>query len=82
MEKCLKNESINDLNEDLFFSYSCDNIKINKPEFEKSKKFSVESIFTPNSFGFHKSWVYTPSDQYDIFKNNCPEVEDVRKLNL
>lgn len=81
IDKCLKYDTTYDLNEDLFFSYGCDNIKINKPSFEKAKKFSVESIFIPNSFGFHKSWNISPS-QYELYKNNCQEVEDVRKLNL
>jgi hypothetical protein len=66
--------------EDVFFSYQHNNIKINKPDFEKAKLFSVEQVFSKKSFGFHKAWACLNTYEYDLFKRYCPEVDIVKNL--
>jgi len=41
--------------EDWYFS----KYALNKPTFEKAKQFSIESVFSPKSFGCHKPWYFT-----------------------
>jgi len=76
IEKC----PINDEHEDVFFSYERNNIKINKPDFEKAKQFSVETVFSEKSFGFHSPWKHLNTYEYDLLKKNCPEVDIVKNL--
>jgi hypothetical protein len=44
-------------NEDVYFSLQ-HNIYLKKPTFEKSKKFSVESVYFKQPFGVHNPWRY------------------------
>ena len=43
--------------EDTFFALPCDAVKINKPSSELAKEFSMEGVYSENSFGLHKTWV-------------------------
>lgn len=54
LEKCpiLKPEP-----EDTYFALPCEAVKINKPPSLLAKEFSMESIYSENSFGLHKTWV-------------------------
>jgi hypothetical protein len=54
LEKCpiLKPEP-----EDTYFALPCSAVSIHKPSPELAKEFSMELIFSENSFGVHKSWV-------------------------
>ena len=44
----------NNLQEDVYFSQS--KINLYKPDFEKSKQFSIEQCFCEKSFGCHQPW--------------------------
>jgi hypothetical protein len=44
-------------NEDVYFSLQR-RVKLNKPNFEKAKSFSVESVFFKTPFGVHNPWAY------------------------
>ena len=44
--------------EDLYFCTNYDNIKVNKPDYEKSKRFSVEQVFSEITFACHKYWAH------------------------
>jgi hypothetical protein len=65
--------------EDIYFSIKCNKVKLNKPTFDKAKKFSIEQILNDNTFGVHKPWI----NQIDFNKliNMCPQVVELKKLN-
>jgi hypothetical protein len=65
------------LAEDIYFSIGCKNISINKPSFELAKLFSIETIYSPNSFGIHKSWNYVSN----ISDNQCTNYNQLVELN-
>lgn len=70
--------------EDRFFTNTTgDNIDIdlNIPNVEEAKQFSVETIFSDNSFGLHKPWNYLTSKELDLLKINFPELEELILLN-
>lgn len=46
--------------EDVFFSFCCQQEKLNTPKYEEAQLFSSEQVYNPNSIGFHKTWVYHP----------------------
>jgi hypothetical protein len=70
-------------NEDIFFSTNIkkNDININKPNFEDSKKFSVETIFSDISFGLHKPWLHLNNLEINIMKENFPELDELITLN-
>jgi hypothetical protein len=70
--------------EDRFFTNTCGNdigIGLNIPTIEEAKFFSVETIFSNNSFGLHKPWNYLTSEELNLLKNNFPELEELILLN-
>ena len=70
--------------EDRFFTNTCGNdigIKLNIPTIEQAKNFSVETIFSNNSFGLHKPWNYLTTMEINLLKNNFPELEELILLN-
>ncbi len=42
------------MNEDIFFSYMCKQLKYKVPTVEQAKRFSVETIYYPTPIGIHK----------------------------
>jgi len=54
LEKC----PIGEHQEDGFFSSGCDAVKPYKPTAEEAARFSIESIYAPESFGVHKPWLH------------------------
>jgi hypothetical protein len=54
LEKCPKGQH----QEDGFFSSGCDLVKPYKPSAEEAGRFSIESIYGPESFGVHKPWLH------------------------
>jgi hypothetical protein len=66
MLEILNNCRYHDMYEDVFFSQlycDCDSkIELNKPTVEEAKKFSIETTYSPESFGVHKSWEYVRED--------------------
>jgi hypothetical protein len=68
------------INEDLFFSGSRlneNNIKIHKPTPELAKQFSVESVFSTNSVGLHKPWIYFNNKQLNTLQTTFPELNNL-----
>ena len=70
--------------EDRFFTNTCGNdigIELNVPTIEQAKEFSVETIFSNNSFGLHKPWNYLTTMEINLLKKNFPELEELILLN-
>lgn len=70
--------------EDRFFTNTFGNdigISLNTPSIEQAKEFSVETIFSFNSFGLHKPWDYLSKTELNLLKNNFPELEELIMLN-
>ena len=67
-------------NEDIYFSFQ-NIIKCKKPEFEKAKTFSVETIFNENCFGVHNCWKYIQPSELDRLKELYPEINTLIELN-
>ena len=83
MLELLKNNfsfKVLNVNEDLFFSGSrlnVNNIKIHKPTAELAKQFSVESVFSTNSVGLHKPWIYFNNKQINTLQITFPELNNL-----
>lgn len=81
VEKCKNNmDGDNYINEDVVFSNGCDVIDLYKPDFDKAKEFSLETIYNDRSFGVHKIYAHLDIDTIGI-KDWCPEVVELKKLN-
>jgi hypothetical protein len=55
IKKNKETELFKKMNEDICFSLQ-KNIEVKKPDFEKAKQFSIETIFSEKSFGIHSPW--------------------------
>ena len=78
LDKC---EYKNNINEDIYFSFACDGVTLNKPEYETSKQFSVETIYNDKSFGVHKPWLYNSPQDLDKIMKFIPELNELFLLN-
>jgi len=67
--------------EDVYFSVACNKINVNKPSYEKAKKFSVEAVYNQTSFGVHKPWIFLNKYQMIDKNNYCNGVLNLRELN-
>ena len=71
-------------NEDIFFSIKSQSIPdlfVYKPDFEKAKTFSVETVLHLNSFGTHSGWKYRKSKTELLqYINSFPEVLQLLKI--
>jgi hypothetical protein len=72
---------MNTENEDLFFSFGCDKVDVYKPTFEDAKNFSIEHIYSQNSFGIHKAYNYLNNTELDKVKSYCPQIIELGELN-
>jgi len=50
--------------EDLFYCIN-HTVPMYKPTWEKAKLFSIESIYSPRTFGLHKAWKHIPVEQLE-----------------
>lgn len=64
-------------NEDYYFSLS---FKINKPDYNKAKEFSIETCYYDNPFGIHKIWKYLNQEDYNKLIKEYPEINELKKL--
>lgn len=64
------------INEDVYFSYGCKDIDINKPLLEHAMEFSIETVYSNKSFGIHKAWAHV-----NVSENQCKNYNDLVKLN-
>lgn len=55
LEKNKETELFKKMNEDICFALQ-KNVQMKKPDFEKAKRFSIETIFSEKSFGIHCPW--------------------------
>ena len=57
--------------EDHFFSIGSKTVKPFKPSAEEAREFSIEQVYTPNSFGIHKAWIHRP-EMAEQLCTDCP----------
>ena len=67
-------------NEDMYFSFQ-NTIECKKPNLEKAKTFSVETIFHENCFGVHNCWRYLNHYELNRLKELYPELNTLIELN-
>jgi len=77
----IKDENNKYLMEDRVFAYGCNDIPIYMPSYEETKKFSIESIYSTDSFGIHKAYAYLDGDEIKDVKGWCPEITKLAELN-
>ena len=76
----IKNCPYNGENEDLYFSSDkCEGLL--KPNFNKAKLFSNESIYTKHSFGVHKVWSIFSRDDLKAKIKSCDGLDTLIQLN-
>jgi len=68
LEKNKETELFKKMNEDICFSLQ-KNVEVKKPGFEKSKQFSIETIFSEKSFGIHCPWRWLSKEHMDYLIN-------------
>jgi hypothetical protein len=78
IDRCSLGENPSE-NEDLYFSRGCDAMKLNIPSFEEAKEFSIESVYSPKSFGIHKPW-NSLNEKMDAVEAHCPGVKELQGL--
>ena len=66
--------------EDTYFSLQ-NVVELKKPDFQKAKTFSVETIFNENCFGVHNCWRYLNYLEMDQLKQIYPELNTLIELN-
>ena len=68
-------------NEDGFFSRLCtDIVNIKKPTVELAKEFSIETIYSDESFGIHKPWLHIKPEQIKNINEFCPGLDELITL--
>ena len=65
------------INEDIYFSYGCNGVDINKPLIDDAKNFSIEAVYNNKSFGVHKAWNYVK-----LSDSQCKNYNELVKLNI
>jgi hypothetical protein len=79
VEKCKNNkDGENYINEDVVFSKGCDLVDLYKPNFDKAKDFSIETVDNDKSFGIHKAYAYLDTNKIGEW---CPEIIQLKELN-
>jgi hypothetical protein len=70
--------------EDTYFALPCKEVKINKPTSELAKEFSMEMIYSENSFGVHKAWMpwYLGETYTDRINDRCEGYKTLSILNM
>jgi len=75
-DKC---EKLNHM-EDGFFAYGCDGAKPVTPNFEQAKRFAIESVYHPESFGIHKPWHHLPTKGMEL-NQQCEGYDELQNLH-
>lgn len=81
MLEIIENCRYSNNNEDLYFSHGCPQVILNKPEYEDSKYFSVETDYSDISFGVHKPWKHLSEDQLIEKTDYCEGLDILTELN-
>ena len=67
--------------EDKFFcGYYAPEVEIYKPTFIKAKEFSIEAVYSENSFGVHKCWVNLNINEMNKIYKMYPEIQMLKDL--
>jgi hypothetical protein len=53
---------------------------LDKKEFNKAKEFSIETIYSPKSFGVHAPWKHLKAEEQEQLKKDCPGLETLMSL--
>ncbi len=61
-----------------FFPQQC--IKVYKPSASDAKLFSVETTFSPYSFGIHKVWDYVSDEELQKISEHIPNIFELKEL--
>jgi Protein of unknown function (DUF5672) len=75
VDKC----PIGEHNEDGYFSGGCDGIVPKKPSFDDAKRFSIETVYNPESFGIHKAWDHLQERDTEL-SAQCPGYTELKQL--
>jgi len=68
--------------EDNFFSNLMNfDIDYRKPTAIESRKFSVEKVYSINSFGLHKCWLYVSESELDLLLEEFEDLGELIRLN-
>ena len=65
--------------EDGFFSTDCATVKLNRPSDEEAREFSIETVYSPTSWGIHKAWAHLPH-KIDALETQCPGIKELKGL--
>ena len=69
------------VNEDYFFSgLGHPKVTLYKPTFEEAKRFSVETVYSDESFGIHNAWKYLSSEQIKSLNDYCSGLNELITL--
>ena len=74
-DKCAKLDHM----EDGFFAYGCDGARPSIPEFELAKRFAIESVYSPESFGVHKPRHHLPEMEKEL-NQQCEGYDELHNL--
>ena len=74
-DKCAKLHNM----EDGFFAYGCDGAQPKVPEFDVAKRFAIESVYHPESFGVHKPRHHLPHMEREL-KQQCEGYDELHNL--
>lgn len=66
--------------EDGYFSVDCSGAKLKRPSHEEAREFSVETVYSPRSFGVHKPWLHLSQENKKALEARCPGLEELRRL--
>ena len=81
MLEIIKKINYENQNEDIYFSFGCYALNCNMPSMEEAKKFSVESIYSDDTFGIHSAWKLLNESDIAVINNNCDGLNELIKLN-
>jgi hypothetical protein len=80
MIQIIKNCEYNGEAEDIFFSKSCYQVSINKPDAAKASEFSNEMTYNKKSFGIHKFWSHHLPEYVNNKEVNCSGLKTLQSL--
>ena len=65
--------------EDVFFSYGCPTLR--KPTNEQARRFGIDMVYSPQSFGVHQAWKNLSRDELYRLEKQCPEFSILKQLH-
>lgn len=66
--------------EDGYFAGTCAGATLKIPSKEEAGEFSIETIYTPKSFGVHKPWAHLMPHELSKLETQCPGVTTLQSL--